>query len=116
MQRKKAQKLTWTQAWRRTNKKGKTDMNSRKTKKRATKVFKGIAGMSIDDLKQRKNQTADFRKAARTTSVLAIKERAKKTKDTKKKTAKSAFKGKKVQAPVGYTKVTKARRGIATRR
>ena len=40
----KAQRLTWTQQWRRRNKKGKTDLAVKKKTRRAAKVVKAIQG------------------------------------------------------------------------
>ena len=52
-QRKKAVKLTWTQAWRRFNKKIKVDeISTRKTRK-TTRVQKAIVGLSLDEIKRR---------------------------------------------------------------
>lgn len=53
-QRKKAVKLTWTQSWRKMNKKGKTEAYTRKRTRRTQKVQKAVVGLSLDELKQKK--------------------------------------------------------------
>lgn len=49
-------KLTWTQAWRRMNKKGKVDQGGRRKNKKTMKVQKAIVGMSLDDIKRKKRE------------------------------------------------------------
>ena len=53
-QRKKAVKLQWTQAWRKMNKKGKTEAYTRKRSRRTQKIQKAVVGLSLDELKQKK--------------------------------------------------------------
>jgi large subunit ribosomal protein L24e len=53
-QRIKAVKLHWTQAWRKMNKKGKTESYTRKRTRRTTKIQKAIVGLSLDELKTKK--------------------------------------------------------------
>lgn len=53
-QRKKAVKLTWTQAWRKMNKKGKTEAYTRKRTRRTQKIQKAVVGLSLEELKQKK--------------------------------------------------------------
>ena len=52
-QRKKAVKLTWTQAWRRFNKKIKVDEISKRKTRKTTRVQKAIVGLSLDEIKRR---------------------------------------------------------------
>jgi hypothetical protein len=44
----KAQRLTWTQSWRRKNKKGKIETAAKKKGKRTARVFKSIQGITIE--------------------------------------------------------------------
>ena len=55
--RKKAVKLTWTQAWRRFNKKIKVDEISKRRTRKTTRVQKAIVGMSLDEIKRRRKET-----------------------------------------------------------
>merc|ERR1711920_406197 len=77
-QRIKAVKLTWSQAWRRMNKKGKIEANSRRNKKKTTKVQKAIAGMSLEDMKRKRAQKTEFRAAAKDVAVKEAKARQQK--------------------------------------
>merc|ERR1719476_171526 len=58
-------KLTWSQAWRRMNKKGKLESAGRRKKGRAIKFQKAIVGMSLEDMKRKVNQKTDLRQAAK---------------------------------------------------
>lgn len=60
----KPAKLTWTQAWRRMNKKGKVDASKTRQKKKTTKVQKALVGMSLDDIKRKKKEVSGLRAAA----------------------------------------------------
>lgn len=53
-QRKKAVKLTWTQAWRKMNKKGKTEAYTRKRTRRTQRIQKAVVGLSLEELKVKK--------------------------------------------------------------
>ena len=55
-QRKKAVKLTWTQAWRRHNKKIKVDETQKRRTRKTTRVQKAIVGISLDEIKRRRNE------------------------------------------------------------
>ena len=83
----KAQRLTWTQAWRRRNKKGRVETASKKKGKKTARVFKSIAGITIEDIKKRRDAKPDLRKAQRETALREIKEKAKKAAEDKKKAA-----------------------------
>lgn len=71
----KAAKLTWTQAWRRQNKKGKVEVGGRKKGKKTMKFQKAIVGLSLDDIKRRKGQRNEFRSAAKEQAVKEAKSR-----------------------------------------
>ncbi len=65
----KAQRLTWTQQWRTKHKKGRVELAQKKKSKKTTKVYKAIQGIDIDELKKKRAQKPDFRKAARDASL-----------------------------------------------
>ena len=94
----KAQRLTWTQAWRRKHKKGKVETATKKKIKRTGKVYKAIQGISMDEIRKRREQKPEMRTAQREAALREIKERKKKTADEKKKA--TGAKGPKAAAPV----------------
>jgi len=108
----KSQRLTWTQAWRRKNKKGKIETASKKKGRRAARIFKGIQGITIEDIKKRRDAKPDFRKAQRETQAREVKERQKKSKDDKKTTDKKTAtkKAKAASSATGFVKIPKSRR------
>merc|ERR1711976_298084 len=81
----KAQRLTWTQAWRRRNKKGKVEEASRRRVKKAAKTYKTVVGLSMEDIRKRRTQKPEMRKAQREAALREIKECKKSSKDAKKK-------------------------------
>ena len=83
-QRIKPVKLTWTQNWRRKNKKGKAEEAGKKRTKKSTKVQKAIVGMSLDDIKQKKSQKTELRAAAKDAVLKEHKDKAKKAADKSK--------------------------------
>merc|ERR1719298_208812 len=108
-QRIKPVKLTWTQAWRRMNKKGKTEEGKSRKGRRAAKFQKAIVGMSLEDIKRKRAQKPELRAAATEAAKKEAKDRiAKKgTSGAKPKAPaaakpaakKAADKGKKADAP-----------------
>ncbi len=107
MQKIKAQRLTWTQAWRRRNKKGKVETLSKKKGKRAVRVFKSIQGITLEDIQKKRDLKPDLKKAQREAAVRELKEKAKKVAAEKKKVA---TKAKTAAAPKEFVKVPKQRR------
>merc|ERR1719235_1023586 len=71
-------KLRWTQAWRRMNKKGKADETGKKRTRKVQKFQKAIVGMSLDDIKKKKAQKPELRKAAAEAAAKEAKARAQK--------------------------------------
>merc|ERR1712238_483831 len=53
MQRKKAAKLVWTQAWRRLHKKGIAEATTKKKRTRTGKVQRAVVGASLEDIKKK---------------------------------------------------------------
>merc|ERR1712070_1075740 len=68
-------KLRWTQAWRRMNKKGKTEEAGAKRKRRAQKFQKAIVGMSLEDIKKKKAQKPELRQAAKEAAAKEARQR-----------------------------------------
>ena len=93
-QRKKAVKLTWTQAWRRFNKKIKVDEISKRRTRKTTRVQKAIVGLSLDEIQRRKNEKPEERDK----KIEAAKKEAK-ARQQKKIDVKKADKGKKAAQP-----------------
>ena len=106
----KAQRLTWSQQWRRINKKGKSDSAGRKKTKRAAKLFRGVAGVSVEELQKRRTQKPEIRKATREQSV-------RDAKDKKKAAAKKDVTKKKITSSqaTGFVRVPKLRKQVAKR-
>merc|ERR1711957_511012 len=99
LQRKKAAKLVWTQAWRRLHKKGLSETSSKKRTRRANKVQRAVVGASLEDIKKRASEKSSVRTAARESALKELK--AKKT--TTKKSGAKGTKGK----GAGFQKVPK---------
>merc|ERR550514_580394 len=74
----KAAKLTWTQAWRHANKKGRTESTTRRKAKKAGKFQKAIAGMSLEDMKRKRAQKGELR--AKVTDAAAKEAKARQSK------------------------------------
>jgi len=119
-QRIKPVKLTWTQAWRRKNKKGKIEDQNRRKKAKAAKFQKAIVGMSLDDLKRKKGQKVELRQAAKEAAAKEAKARQAKMAAARKKAEKAPAASKVAAAPknqktqnkggAGAAKNTKARK------
>uniref|UniRef100_A0A7S1G7B8 Large ribosomal subunit protein eL24-related N-terminal domain-containing protein n=1 Tax=Bicosoecida sp. CB-2014 TaxID=1486930 RepID=A0A7S1G7B8_9STRA len=90
--RKKPAKLTWTHAWRRKHRKGRTAGGTKKRTRRIAKFQRAIVGVSLDEIKARQTQRPAERKAAREADARAVKEKRKKAK-AQRKAAGGAAKG-----------------------
>jgi large subunit ribosomal protein L24e len=108
MQKIKAQRLTWTQAWRRRNKKGKVETLSKKKGKRTVRVFKSIQGITLEDIQKKRDMKPDVKKAQREVALRELKEKAKKAAADQKKASKAASKV--APAAKEFQKVPKQRR------
>lgn len=71
----KAVKLTWTQAWRRAHKKVRIDEVQRKKTRKTTRVQKAVVGMSLEEIKRRRNEDASTRDKAIEAAKKDIKDR-----------------------------------------
>lgn len=83
LQGKKSSKLMWTQSWRRLNKKGKDEGISKKKTRKTVRVQRAIAGMTVEDLKA-KRQVSKPKSVATDAALKEVKDR---TKAAKKATA-----------------------------
>lgn len=77
-QRVKPVKLTWTQAWRRLNKKGKAEAVKKRRVRRKVVAQKAIVGASLDEIRKRREEKPETRAAQRQQAMKEIKERQKK--------------------------------------
>ena len=87
-QRIKPVKLTWTQAWRAFNKKVTTDFVVKKRTKKTTRVQKAIVGLTLDEIKRRREETREDRDKANAKLAADVKDR--KMKQMKAKQAEKA--------------------------
>ena len=108
LQRKKAAKLVWTQAWRRLHKKGLTETTTKKRTRRTGKVQRAVVGASLEDIKKRAAQKSELRTQAREAALKELKDR---------KAANKAKSGKKSGKPAShsYQKVPKHMGGKGNR-
>jgi large subunit ribosomal protein L24e len=83
-QRKKAVKLTWTQAWRRFNKKIKADEIQERRTRKTTRVQKAIVGMTLDEIMRRKNEKPEERDKKTEAAKKEVKARQQKKIDSKR--------------------------------
>jgi large subunit ribosomal protein L24e len=74
-QKLKAARMTWTQTWRRMNKKGKVEVSKNRKKGRAMKFQKAIVGMSLDDLRKKKAAKTEYRTKAKEEALKEAKDR-----------------------------------------
>mmetsp|Transcript_16560 Transcript_16560/g.34157 ORF Transcript_16560/g.34157 Transcript_16560/m.34157 type:complete len:147 (+) Transcript_16560:65-505(+) len=92
IQRKKAAKLVWTQAWRRLHKKGLSETTAKKRTRRANKVQRAVVGASLEDIKKRASEKSSVRTSAREAALKEMKAK----KATTKKSSGGKGKGKPV--------------------
>ncbi|KAK7208042.1 ribosomal protein L24e-domain-containing protein [Myxozyma melibiosi] len=101
MQRKNPRRISWTVLFRRMHKKGITEEISKKRSRRTVKHQRAIVGASLDVIKERRSIRPEVRKADRSQSIAAAKEK-KKEAEAKKKADKA-----KNAAPSGGSKFSK---------
>lgn len=95
IQRKKAAKLVWTQAWRRLHKKGITETTTKKRTRRTGKVQRAVVGASLEDIKKKAAQKGEIRSQAKESALKELKAR--------KAANKAKSGGAKTKAPKGQT-------------
>jgi len=74
-QRKKAPQLTYTIHWRKLHKKDINVMMRKRRTRKAVKRGRTIAGLAVDELRKRRSQKPEFRKAQQEAALREIKER-----------------------------------------
>lgn len=84
--RKKPARVTWTTSWRKLHKKGQTAGVKRSRRRRAVKTTRAVSGITVDDLKKKKSEKPDVRKAAREVALREVKLRKAKAKAAAKTT------------------------------
>ena len=75
IQRKKAAKLVWTQAWRRLHKKGLAETTAKKRNRRAGKVQRAVVGATLDDIRKKAAQKTEIRSASQAAALKELKDR-----------------------------------------
>lgn len=77
-QRIKPVKLTWTQSWRRENKKGRVETIKKRRVRKQGKVQKAYVGATLEDIKRTREEKPELRQAKREQALREIKDRQKK--------------------------------------
>jgi large subunit ribosomal protein L24e len=92
LQRKKAAKLVWTQAWRRLHKKGLNETTAKKRSRKAGKVQRAVVGATLEDIKKKAAQKSQLRAQQKDAALKELKDRkvANKTKTATKGKAPTA--------------------------
>jgi len=83
-QKKKQVKITWTQAWRRFNKKTKVDEITKRRTRKTTRVQKAIVGISLDEIKRRRAEKPEERERKMEQAKKEVKDRQKKKLESKR--------------------------------
>lgn len=79
--KRRSAKMSWSQLYRRLNKKGiQEEAQRRRNRRRASAVPKAVEGASLEVIKAKRNQRPEVRKAAREAALKDIKERKKASK------------------------------------
>ncbi|CAD8103432.1 unnamed protein product [Paramecium primaurelia] len=81
----KSQEIQWTVAWRRLNKKIKTDEGAKKRRIRNLKVQRAIVGISLEEIRRRRKEDDKTRKAQAEQAAREIKDRKQKQIENQKK-------------------------------
>lgn len=86
-QRLNPRKIAWTTMFRRLHKKGTLEESGKAKKRRANRsATKAVTGMSLEQIKLKRNQKPEVRAAAREAALREVKERAKAKQTAKKET------------------------------
>lgn len=68
---------TWTLLYRQAHRKGLHEEVASKKRRKVAKTEKGLAGMSLEEIRKLRNQTPEFRQSQRDAAIKAIKDRIK---------------------------------------
>eukprot|EP00727_Mastigamoeba_balamuthi_P005399 m51a1_g14860 putative 60S ribosomal protein L24e (163) ;mRNA; f:554246-555030 len=99
--KKNPREIAWTVLYRQIHRKKSTEAVKQKRVRRNFKTEKGITGLSLEEIRQRRNQKPEVRKAAREEAIREVKEKRKAaaaTKADKKAASKPATKAKPAKA------------------
>eukprot|EP00612_Vaucheria_litorea_P000262 CAMPEP_0171455196 /NCGR_PEP_ID=MMETSP0945-20130129/2189_1 /TAXON_ID=109269 /ORGANISM="Vaucheria litorea, Strain CCMP2940" /LENGTH=150 /DNA_ID=CAMNT_0011980391 /DNA_START=40 /DNA_END=492 /DNA_ORIENTATION=+ len=88
-QKKKPGQLTWTQAWRRLNKKGKTITVTRRRNRKTTKFVRAVTGATKAEIDARRRAPPSAKASASAKEIAAIKERRRKARAERRRAAKA---------------------------
>jgi len=100
LQRFNPRKIAWTQVYRRMHKKGTMEEFARKKSRKSTKAApKAVVGLSLMEIKAKRNQKPEVRAAAREAALREVKERAKAKQAAKKVEKPKAAPAKAASAP-----------------
>lgn len=86
LNKKKPSQLRWTQTWRRNNKKTRVESAQKRRVRRTVRVQKAVAGLTLDDIKNRKAFVQNLEAKNKARMTLQQKDDKKKGKDDKNKT------------------------------
>lgn len=99
-QRLNPRKIAWTTMFRRLHKKGTLEESGKAKKRRANRsATKAVTGMSLEQIKLKRNQKPEVRAAAREAALREVKERAKAKQVAKKQSAPKAVQNKAAPPP-----------------
>ena len=108
-------KFLWTQVYRKLNKKGITEEVTKKRSRKAVKMQRTFVGASADQIKAKRNQSADVRKALRD-KVLAEAKAKKKDEQAKKRAEKAKVAAARPAAKPVQSKAPKAMKNRPNKR
>lgn len=113
LQRKKPYKLTWTQAWRRYNKKGLSETAAKKRTRKLNKVQRSVVGISLEDIKKKASMKPEVRSAQRDAALKEVKARkaANKAKSGKSGFGNSVGAGQRSKVPKNVARANKGNTG-----
>ncbi|KAF8822326.1 ribosomal protein RPL24 [Cardiosporidium cionae] len=83
----KPAKITWTQSWRRMNKKMQAIVGHRRKTHRRVKTSKAIEGLTLDEIKRKQTEKPEARMAVRDAAMKEARELAQKKKELQSKKA-----------------------------
>lgn len=83
-QKKKPQRIVWTQMWRRAHKKLKSEETTKRRTRRTQRVQKAIVGMTLDEIKRRKDETQGDRQKIREAAAKEVRDKKKQKMEKKK--------------------------------
>jgi large subunit ribosomal protein L24e len=112
----KAQKIKWTTAWRRLNRKTNQDDAGKKKKKRVFKRERAIEGVTLEAIKKLKTARPEDKKALAQEAILEIKDRKKNLIEKKRQEKKGTGKDKAAQQKVQDKVSQKASKKATTKK